>query len=466
MTATSTSTARYIAHQILRGADAVLDTVPMLTTGFTRPDHHRRIAEFFAQVARGEPARLVYASFPRSGKTTTFEGAIAWLMFVRPGVRVAVVCCTASLAESIARRVRVLVEQLGLVLSRDQRALDDWSCTNGSSLFAIGAGGALVGRGFDVIVADDLIASLEAANSAAQRQHIEAWFESTLLGRLEPNGAVLVNAHRWAIDDLSGRLIARGWPSAYLPALDLITEESTWPERWSTEQLRHKRTEVGPYVWASLYQGQPPARGGAVFAASPVTYDPLRLRAQLEAKTAQLAIACDPAATAKTHADYSVIMVGAFTREEGQLVLNVLDVHRLQVEIPDLVDLLVNLQRRWRAPVGVESVGGFRGVPQYLRRANPHLQVLELRSTTDKLTRSIPVQALWSRGCIRFPPQAHWLQQALGEIQRFTGLGTTGGDHDDVPDCMVMLAQLGLGVVHAETNRRRLQRFVAGLPFG
>lgn len=464
MATVSTNTARYIAHQIMRGADAFLDAVPMLSTGFTRPDHHRSIAEFFAEVARGKPARLVYASFPRSGKTTTFEGCIALTMFLRPGVRVAVVCCTASLAESISRRVRILVEQLGLVLARDQKALDDWACTNGSSLFAIGAGGALVGRGFDVIVADDLIPNLEAANSATQRAQIEAWFLSTLLGRLEPGGAVLVNAHRWAIDDLSGQLIARGWPSMTLPALDPITDESTWPDRWSTNDLQAKREEVGPYAWQSLYMGRPPARGGAVFCGAPTTYDPLQIRAQLAAQTCRLAIACDPAATAKTHADYSVIMVGAFAYDEGSLVLNILDVWRGQVEIPDLVELLKEKQRRWSAPLGIESVGGFRGVAQYLKRANPTLQVLELRATQDKLTRSIPTAAAWSRGDIRWPQQAPWLQQALAEVQRFTGLGAE--QNDDVPDCLTMLFSMGVMVHQAEINRRRVANFTRLLPFG
>lgn len=469
MTAVSTSTARYIASLILKGADAFLDAIPMLTTGFTRPDHHRPIAEFFARVARGEPARLVYASFPRSGKTTTFEGCIALLMHLRPGVRVAVVCCTASLAESISRRVRVLVEQLGLVLSRDQHAIDDWSCTNGSSLFAIGAGGALVGRGFDVIVADDLIPSLEAANSATQREQIEAWFLSTLLGRLEPNGAVLVNAHRWAIDDLSGQLIDRGWPSCTLPALEPVTDESTWPDRWSTEQLRDKRTEVGPYAWQSLYMGQPPARGGSVFSGPPTTYDWNEVKAILAAHTGTLVAACDPAATAqRTSADWSVIMVGLAHGSGLDFKLDVLDVWRGQVEIPDLIDKLLQVQRHYRgkvgpslAAIGVEGNGVGKAVPQYLRRAGAG-RVLELRSTADKLTRALPASAAWARGAIRWPPSAHWLPGALQEITRFNGLGGV----DDQADCLVHLWTVAAALANAERDRRRMHALARHLPFG
>src|SRR5690606_13542350 len=141
-----------------------------------------------------------------------------------------------------------------------------------------------------------------------------------------------------------------------------------------------------------------------------------------------------------------------------------MDCWRGQVEIPDLVELLIEKQRRWGAPLGIEAVGGFKSVPQYLRRANSHLQVLELRSTQDKLTRSIPTSAAWSRGHIRWPQSAPWLNQALAEIQRFTGLGTE--EHDDVPDCLTMLWQMGIAVHHNTVYRRRVQHIARHLPFG
>jgi predicted phage terminase large subunit-like protein len=126
--------------------------------------------------------------------------------------------------------------------------------------------------------------------------------------------------------------------------------------------------------------------------------------------------------------------------------------------------MLVDKQRRWRAPVGVESVAGFRSVAQYLRRANPDLQVLELRATTDKFTRSIGCAAAWSRQAVRWPQQAPWLTQALAECQRFTGLGTE--EHDDVPDCLTMLWQMGVLVHQAEINRRRVNVLRNSLPCG
>lgn len=466
--ARATNTARLdelAALEILRGADAVLDAVERLSPGYARPDHLRSVAQFFADAARGKPARLVLSSAPRFGKTTAFEHGIAWLMFTRPGVRVVVVCCTASLAEQISRRVRTLVERLGLRLARDQRALDLWAAANGSSLRAIGAGGALVGVGADVLVCDDLVPSMEAAQSPAQREHTEQWFESTALGRLEPGAAVLVCAHRWAVDDISGRLIARGWPVANVPALDPVTGESGWPTRWTTAALRDKEREVGPLVWAALYQGQPRPRGGQVFPLPPTFYDRDDLVAMMAAQTCRLALVCDPAASAKTSADWSVVALVAFHGHGRDLSMDLVDVWRRQVEIPALVDHLVAEQRRWRCVVGVESVGGFLGIAQTLRRVNPDLRVSELRATSDKLTRALPASAAWCRGAIRVPTSAPWLPAFLDEVGAFTG---TGADrHDDQVDAALSHAwTMGALVGLTDLRNRQRGRIAAALPFG
>ena len=99
MAAATSTLVTLIAREILRGADAVLDAVPKLTPIMfgqptQRPEHMRPVAEFFAGVARGERRRLVMSSAPRFGKSETIVHSIAWLAFVRPGVRIVLVSCT------------------------------------------------------------------------------------------------------------------------------------------------------------------------------------------------------------------------------------------------------------------------------------------------------------------------------------------------------------------------------------
>jgi len=188
------------------------------------------------------------------------------------------------------------------------------------------------------------------------------------------------------------------------------------------------------------------------------------VRARLAAQTASLVIACDPAATRSSRADHSVILVGAFHREGRETIMSVVDVWRGQVEVPELVVKLLNVQHRWKAVVGIESVGGFRGVGQMLRRVNGGLRVVELRASADKFTRAQPCAAAFARGAIQLPPSAPWLSTFLAEIASFTG---TGADrHDDQVDTLVHAWAMAGIAGHAERCVRQRVRIAAAFPYG
>jgi predicted phage terminase large subunit-like protein len=492
--ATTTDLKAVWLAELRRGRDAVLDSVPRLSPNFERPDHLPvEVAEFFVGVGRGEERRLVFSSAPRFGKSTLLVHGIAWAMFVRPGLKVGIVSCTAFLAEQLSRHVRTLLQQLGVYIGKEQRSVEMWQAANGSSLRACGIGTALVGIGFDLLVCDDLVPSMQAAQSEAERVHNEEWIESTALGRLEPNASVVVCMHRWSCDDISGRLISRGWPWVNLPAVDTRTGASNWPTRWSTQQLEAKRREVGPLVWEAMWLGTPSPRGGRVFGAIPTYYDPHEVVGALLSGAARIVIGVDPAFTARTSADYSVILIAAVTRYSNAVeyevkefidpgrrvgrmvkrtrhdvtnVMNVLDVIRGQWEVPTTVERIALEQRRYTrwcsVATGVESVGGAKAIPQYLRRADPTMRVFDIKRTTDKLTASIPCSAAWHRGEVRLPPtNPPWLADALHEIQNFTGTGADA--HDDVVDALTIAHQLVGIAEHEEQKRSRLAALGAAL---
>jgi hypothetical protein len=54
------------------------------------------------------------------------------------------------------------------------------------------------------------------------RKMVTEWFEGTLADRLEPHGTIVILAHRWHEEDLSGHLIEKHpdrWQVIRLPAL-------------------------------------------------------------------------------------------------------------------------------------------------------------------------------------------------------------------------------------------------------
>jgi predicted phage terminase large subunit-like protein len=146
-----------------------------------------------------------------------------------------------------------------------------------------------------------------------------------------------------------------------------------------------------------------------------------------------IVIGGDPAASESTTADHSAAVVLAFgENHDGLPTAHVVDVYRKQVSVPVFVDDLVALQRRWfGAPVVIEAVGGFKAVPQIMRRTNPEILVIEARVLGDKFQRAQPVAAAWNDGRILVPTVAPWLDDFLKEVRGFTGVKDDSDDQVD-----------------------------------
>ena len=163
-------------------------------------------------------------------------------------------------------------------------------------------------------------------------------------------------------------------------------------------------------------------------------------------------IACDPAASGATHADYSAIVVMAADGLGPEAKTWVLQVKRGQWEIPRVVKELVEVQKRWKCLIAVEAVAGFKAVPQMLKHVDPSLRILEIHPTTDKFTRAQPVGAAWNAGNVLVPigygedgPQMvdgqgnkigndatpKWVDPFISEVMAFTGVKDPADDQVD-----------------------------------
>lgn len=149
-------------------------------------------------------------------------------------------------------------------------------------------------------------------------------------------------------------------------------------------------------------------------------------------------ITVDPAASAKTSADFTVALCWAQTRD-GQLVL--LDGIRFQAEIPDVIPRVVGLYEKWRRPgaVLIETVASNAGVFQLCKKIDgfPARSVNPLGQ--DKLVRATPAVILAESGRIWLPPPGMRpgmpLEDIEGEWYRFTGDDRQDA-HDDAVDCL------------------------------
>ncbi len=366
---------------------------------------------------------------------------IGWWLSRHPEHTVAYTSYSADIAGGKSLRARDIAQASGTLLRTDANRASEWRTTSDGGVLATGVGGPLTGQGANLLIVDDPIKNREEAESPTHRQRVYEWFTSTAMTRLTPGGAAIVVHTRWHQDDLIGRLRKTGkWTCINLPAVN-PDGSYLWPEGgWDAATMEARRGEVGEYDWWSLFMGDPRPRGGRLFE-EPTWYEKPTVMGT------KFLIACDPAATAKTHADYSVIIVGSvWLNEARQPCIDVLDVIRAQVEIPRLVDMLAQEQQKWRAPVVVESVGGFKAVPQMLRSMLRGVRIVEIQPTQDKFTRALPVAAAWNAGRIRLPGSRTgailgqgsraWLPTFLDELSAFVGVGDA---HDDQVDALAHL---------------------------
>ena len=132
----------------------------------------------------------------------------------------------------------------------------------------IGTFGAVSGKGFHLLVGDDLVKDQQEANSPTARNSLARWFVADFLTRGEPGAKVVVVMSRRHPDDLTGRLLAMNpdlppalkWHRIRLQAIG-DDGAALWPARYPLDKLRAIEQEFAmqgaSYLWSCLYQQDP-----------------------------------------------------------------------------------------------------------------------------------------------------------------------------------------------------------------
>ena len=111
------------------------------------------------------------------------------------------------------RKVRNLMEEPSfqdifdnVKLSQDSKAAGRWETNKGGEYFAAGVGGAITGRGADLLIIDDPHSEQDALSETAMENAYE-WYTSGPRQRLQPGGRIVIVMTRWSTKDLTGQLM-------------------------------------------------------------------------------------------------------------------------------------------------------------------------------------------------------------------------------------------------------------------
>ena len=233
--------------------NSFMDFVGEVWSAFIHGRHHEIMAEAFERVAKGELKRLIINMPPRHTKSEFASYLLpAWFLGKYPNKKIIQTAHTAELAVGFGRKVRNLVNSQDyknifpdVSLQSDSKAAGRWNTSKGGDYFAIGVGGAVTGKGADLLIIDDPHSEQEGASSDINVfNRTYEWYTSGPRQRLQPNGAIVVVMTRWHNKDLTGQVIdasikrggADQWEVIELPAI-MPSGNPLWEEFWKLNEL-------------------------------------------------------------------------------------------------------------------------------------------------------------------------------------------------------------------------------------
>jgi predicted phage terminase large subunit-like protein len=427
--------------------DRFIKFVEQVWPSFIAGRHHARMADAFERVARGELKRLIINMPPRHTKSEFASYLLpAWFLGKYPHKKVIQTSHTAELAVGFGRKVRNLVdtEQYhkifpDLMLQSDSKAAGRWNTSKGGDYFAIGVGGAVTGKGADVLIIDDPHSEQEAALAEINPEIYDKtyeWYTSGPRQRLQPGGAIVIVMTRWSKKDLTGQVIKaasqRGgdeWEVIEFPAI-LPSGNPLWPEFWSLKELSALKEELPNSKWMAQYQQNPTSETSAIVKREWwKIWEPER-----PPKCEFTLMAWDTAFEKHQRADYSALTTwGVFYHpdDSGQEQANIilLNAFRDRMEFPLLKQTAIEQYKDWE-PDSVIIEKKASGAPLIYEMRAMGIPVQEFTPSrgNDKISRLNAVSDLFASGRV-WAPNTHWAEEVIDEVASFPA-----GDHDDYVD--------------------------------
>lgn len=459
---------------------------PKYNAGWVHADICRRLERFMRQVERGEEPRLLLMCPPRSGKSEIGSRHFApWMLGQHPDWEIIAASHTSSLSMSFSRYIRDLMRNPAYgavfpdaVLDPSSQSTENWNLTRGGGYLAAGVGTGITGRGAHVLLLDDLVKDIEAADSITIRDNTWEWYLSTAYTRLAPGGGVIGIMTWWSADDWAGRIqeamnagdgdkfeivrypaineygdeyvleddsIVEIQPGRLVPTGARMTRQqgtAIHPARYTTEaMLRIKRNLIAggqKRVWDALYQQNPVPDEGNFF-----NKEMFRYYGSPPARS-DLCVyqAWDFAISEGKESDYTV---GVCIGQDHYDNLYILDVRRFRSgDGGYIIDEILDFAATWSADVlGFEDGQIWKAIEfQFQKRCEERRQYPSyelLKPLTDKMVRANPLKGRMQLGKVFFDKHAPYFTDLHKEFLHFPA-----GKHDDQVDAVAWTIRLTL----------------------
>ena len=432
-------------------ANNFMDFVHKVWPNFINGAHHVRMARAFERVASGKSKRLIINMPPRHTKSEFASYLLpAWFLGKYPGKKVIQTSHTAELAVGFGRKVRNLVDSEvygqifpGVALQSDSKAAGRWNTNSGGDYFAIGVGGAVTGKGADILIIDDPHSEQEAALAEVNPEIYDKtyeWYTSGPRQRLQPGGAIVVVMTRWSKKDLTGQVLKSAaqrsgeeWEVIEFPAI-LPSGNPLWPEFWSINELSALKNELPNQKWMAQYMQNPTSDVSAI-----VKREWWQIWEKDEPPSCEFVLQSWDTAFEKTNrADYSACTTwGVFYQPDDagitQANIILLNAFRQRMEFPLLKKKAVEEFKEWEPDsIIIEKKASGAPLIYEMRAMGIPVQEFTPSKGNDKISRLNAVSDIFASGRV-WIPGTQWAEEVVDEVASFPG-----GEHDDYVDSVSM----------------------------
>ena len=428
---------------------------------FVEGPHHRHIAEKFNKLAKGEIKRLIVNMPPRHTKSEFASFLLpSWMVGRNPKLKIIQATHTGELAIRFGRKAKNLIdsEEYSKIfqtrLQEDSKAAGRWETAQGGEYFAAGVGGAITGRGADLLIIDDPHSEQDALSEQSLENAYE-WYTSGPRQRLQPGASIVLVMTRWSTKDLTAKLLkaqkeVKGdqWDVVEFPAiLDHGPKpEPVWPQYWKLDELEKVKATLPVGKWNAQWMQRPTSEEGAIIKREwwkTWKHDWIpNLHYVIQSY--------DTAFLKKETADFSAITTWGlfYPSQDSPLNLMLLDAVKDRFEFPELRRKALEQYKYWQPEmVIVEAKASGLPLTYELRKMNIPVINFTPSKGNDKHVRVNSCAPVFESGMV-WAPQQKFAEEVIEECAAFPH-----GDHDDLVDSMtqaVMRFRQGGLIKHPE----------------
>ena len=434
-----------------------LSFVKCVWPDFIEGSHHRHIAQKFNDLATGKLKRLIVNMPPRHTKSEFASFLLpAWMVGRNPKLKIIQATHTGELAIKFGRKAKHLIDSgeyhkiFQTRLQEDSKAAGRWETAQGGEYFAAGVGGAITGRGADLLIIDDPHSEQDAMSESALEGAYE-WYTSGPRQRLQPGASIVLVMTRWSTKDLTAMLLkaqkeVKGdqWEVVEFPAI--LDNKPVWPEYWSLDELEKVQATLPVKKWNAQFMQHPTSEEGAI-----IKRDWWRLWKHEWIPQLEYVIqSYDTAFLKKETADFSAITTwGLFYPSiDEPLNLILLDAIKDRYEFPELRRVALQQYKYWNPEmVIVEAKASGLPLTYELRQMDIPVVNFTPSKGNDKHVRVNTCAPVFESGMVWAPDQK-FADEVIEECAAFPF-----GDNDDLVDSMtqaVMRFRQGGLIKHPE----------------